>query len=281
MHPAEVGGEPGQGEHPGPRVVDVGGEHGVEADCRPQLRAPGQAFPLEVVAVEGEGRVAEQGRDRLAVSGEGHPPAARTALRGDGDPQGGAGAGRARCHRAQRDPARGCDRLDHRGELGVAVHHHHVARGLRRPLEAELRLTGRTRDRRRAVAERLAEPGQQGAELQAVEERVHRRLVIAAHPGAAEVEGDVEVGLDGGHPLAEPGLLGVLGEGGLEPARFHARDGVEDRLEGAVIVDERHGGLLAHAGDTRDVVAGVALEGLVVGHQGGSKPKRWRTASTS
>ena len=93
---------------------------------------------------------------------------------------------------------------------------------------------------------------------------MHRGLVVAAHPGTGQVEGHVEIALDGGHALAEPRLVRVLGEVGLETPGLHPRNGLQDRLQWAMLVDQVHGRLLADARDARDVVAGVALQGLVV-----------------
>ena len=93
---------------------------------------------------------------------------------------------------------------------------------------------------------------------------MHRGLVVAADPGAGQIEGHVEVALDRGHPLAETRLVRVLGEVGLEAPGLHPGDRLQDRLQRAVLVDEVHGRLLADTGDARDVVAGVPLQGLVV-----------------
>ena len=65
----------------------------------------------------------------------------------------------------------------------------------------------------------------------------------------------------------------MLAEVGLHPPGFHPRQGFEDRLQRAVLLDQRHRGLLADPGDAGDVVGGIALQRLVIGDQRGLEPE--------
>ncbi len=72
--------------------------------------------------------------------------------------------------------------------------------------------------------------------------------------------------------LGEPRVVGVLGQVLLALGAGDLVDAREHRLEVAEALQQLRGGLVADAGDARDVVRGVALEADEVGHELGRDP---------
>jgi hypothetical protein len=116
---------------------------------------------------------------------------------------------------------------------------------------------GRRRGRDGRV--QLVHPVQQGAELEAPEDLAQLGAVGRGEDELGRVAVELEVAAHRRQPLRRGHLLGVLGDvlapGGRE--LVHVR---EHALRGAVLGDELAGGLVADAGNARDVVARVALE---------------------
>ena len=110
---------------------------------------------------------------------------------------------------------------------------------------------------------RREEPLAQHPELQVVEQRVH--LVAVPLLALEFVDNDVEV--DGADEFGE---LPVADDAGQVLAQRVADlagnrvDAFDQRVERAVLADPLRGGLLAHAGDAGQVVAGIAAQRRVV-----------------
>ena len=118
-----------------------------------------------------------------------------------------------------------------------------------------------------AVAPRQAV--EEALELQLAEESHHPGPVVVAHPTGIQIQGDGDIGDDGGQPFAQQGLL-LVGSQGL-PSPFagdlvQVGDGLFDGVE---LLQERRGRLVPDAGHAGDVVRGVALEPLEVNELSG------------
>ena len=121
----------------------------------------------------------------------------------------------------------------------------HAARA-RRGLKGERRLH-RHLVRRREAAQQLAE-------LEAVEHRAHPVVVVASPSRALQVEVDRDVADDRDHALAQADLVGMLLKRLLEAAFGQLIDPLEDGLDAAEVLHQLGRGLVADAGDARDVV---------------------------
>ena len=117
-------------------------------------------------------------------------------------------------------------------------------------------------------------------EFQTQEDIVQLRLEGAAQV-VRRIERQRRIGDDGGQPVAVPRrvlpLLQLPEGGGLGVDVRHF--GVQ-RVDAAVLLHQRHGGLLTNARHARDIVGAVAHQGLQVDHVDGGKavdlPKRLR-----
>ena len=120
------------------------------------------------------------------------------------------------------------------------------------------------------VARRLAGHRRQAldqrAELVLAEQPDDRLAVVVAEPRRLEVELDRQVAHDRREVLAHEHLLAMLDELLAELVGLDLVDALVERVERPVLADQLRRGLLADAGDARDVVGRVALERLVVDH---------------
>ncbi len=82
-----------------------------------------------------------------------------------------------------------------------------------------------------------------------------------------EVEAGVDVEVHGRQLLGDAGVIGVLGEVLLALRPGDLVDVLQHPLEGAELLQQLGGGLVADPGDAGDVVGGVALEPDQVGDQ--------------
>ena len=122
-----------------------------------------------------------------------------------------------------------------------------------------------------AIGAQLRQPGRQGAELQLAEQLDDRFAVVVADVAAVEIDLDRQIAHDRRQPLAASRLVDPGGQRVPGPRRGDLVEVGDDRLDVAVLGDQRLGRLLADAGDAGDVVRGVADERLVVGDVLGSK----------
>jgi hypothetical protein len=128
-------------------------------------------------------------------------------------------------------------------------------------------LPGTLLGRRLVGAERLLEPLERRAQLELPEHLPQARAVGPARDALVEVHADLDLALGCSELLRDPRVLGVLAQVLLA---LRARDRVDVRqhpFEVAVLLEQLGGGLLADAGDARDVVGGVALEADEVGDE--------------
>ena len=130
----------------------------------------------------------------------------------------------------------------------------------RRPLLGRL-----ARDRRQPFDER--------PELVLAKQADDRVAVVVAQASGLEVDRDRQVAHDRREVLAHVDLVAVFAELVAELLRRHLVEAGEERVEVAELADHLRSGLLADAGDARDVVGRVALERLVVDHLIGTQPE--------
>src|SRR5829696_8734694 len=121
------------------------------------------------------------------------------------------------------------------------------------------------------IGAQLRQPGRQGAELQLAEQFDDRFAVIVADVAAVEIDLDWQIAHDRRQPLTASGLVDPRGQGVPGPRRSDLVEVGDDRLDVAVLRDQRLGRLLANTGDTGYVVRGVADQRLVIGDVLGSK----------
>ena len=88
---------------------------------------------------------------------------------------------------------------------------------------------------------------------------------------AVEIDLDRQIAHDRRQPLAAPGLVDPGGQCVPGPRRGDLVEVGDDRLDVAVLRDQRLGRLLADTGDAGNVVRGVADQRLVVGDVLGTK----------
>ena len=130
------------------------------------------------------------------------------------------------------------------------------ARRLRRRLEGEARLN-RHLVRRREAAQKLAE-------LEVVEDAPRAVVVVAGPARLLELELHRHVAHDGDHPLAQAHPVGVGFQRSLQPALRQLVHTFEQPLDADEVLDQLGRGLVPDPGDARDVVRGVAPQGLEV-----------------
>ena len=118
------------------------------------------------------------------------------------------------------------------------------------------------------LAAERRQPLDERPELVLAEQPDDLLAVVVAEPGGLEVELDRQVAHDRHQLAALEDPVARLGQGQPELLGRHLVDPLEDALEAAERLDELRRGLLAHAGDARDVVGRVALERLEVDHLG-------------
>jgi hypothetical protein len=88
---------------------------------------------------------------------------------------------------------------------------------------------------------------------------------------AVEIDLDRQIAHDRRQPLAASGLVDPGGQGISGSRRSNLVEVGDDRLDVAVLRNQRFGRLLANTGDAGDVVRGVANQRLVVGDVLGTK----------
>ena len=264
-----------QGVCPG-GIVEVGGEAALLAQLAKRVAAPRR---LEQVGAE-QRVVADLRRDeaqRLDVMGHhgtitarAHEILGRSALadehliaaRHSEAPR---GIGREQLALGHLRRADGHDHLllSQRGHVGQR----------RLALARRQGLLGLGRGRRRVgVAQRLLEAPQRVAQLELPEDVAQARAVGLACGLLQRVEAGVDVALHRGQLLGHAGVLGVLEEVLLALGAGDLIDGPQHLLQGAELLQQRRGGLVADPGNARDVVGGVALEAVEVGDQLGGDP---------
>ena len=151
--------------------------------------------------------------------------------------------------RARRDPGQGSDRVGRVGAVDdLGLEHLGLAH------------------RPEVPAEGLGQAVEQGVELEEVEEALELVAVDLAHLELVEAAGQLLGQVDVAEQLHDDGVLPhdllVRRQVLLELRRLLVEVG-EDAVEVAVLVEQLGGGLLPHAGDAGQVVAGVAPHGGV------------------
>ena len=136
------------------------------------------------------------------------------------------------------------------------------------------RAVGRdTAQRLRGVAGRFAGHRRQALderpELVLAEQPDDRLAVVVAEPGGLQIHRDRQVADDGRQALAHEDLIAMLDELVAQLVRLDIDDPLVERLECPELADELGGRLLPNSWDPGDVVAGIALERLVVDHLSG------------
>ena len=140
-----------------------------------------------------------------------------------------------------------------------------AARERERALVPRHRDSGQLQRRRGQRLVQRVESRQQPPELEAAEELLQLRAIGRREHQLGRIEVELEVTPHGRELLRQAGLIGVLCDGTRASGRELARV-LDHGLEGAEAADQLTCGLVADAGDARDVVRRVALEPDEVGH---------------
>ncbi len=105
---------------------------------------------------------------------------------------------------------------------------------------------------------------EQLAELEVVEDAARLVVVVARPACPLELQIDRHVADDRDHPLAEPDLVGMGVERGLEPALGQLVDSLEQGLDADEVLDQLGRRLVPHAWYAGDVVRRVPAQGFEV-----------------